>query len=207
MVYLSGEGGLDASFCIVASNGTMARAHLIDGLSTEQAFKNIRRLWIGYGLKWLYTDLPGVLAVLPCIEHVHISKRIPSGRRKAFFEALAGVNGIPCSPSLSTLSLNLGSNIDPSYECGSSAGVGAVYEIQRSRTAAGCPLQRVRLMRVPGSPPDTKELCHEYNADGVLVRKESLSVIMQELKKEWAKDGPGHDYMESIRRDSNPDFD
>lgn len=51
-----------------------------------------------------------------------------------------------------------------------------------------------------------KELCHEYNADGVLVRKESLLVIMPELQKEWAKHGPGHDYMESILRDSNPAF-
>ncbi|OJT07800.1 hypothetical protein TRAPUB_1315 [Trametes pubescens] len=71
VVYLSCEGNLEASFSIVASNGTMARACLIDGLSTGHAFKTIRRLWIDHGPKWLYTDLPGILTALPCIEYLH----------------------------------------------------------------------------------------------------------------------------------------
>lgn len=192
VVRLNGEGGLDASFRVVEQYdfpGSTPRTRFFDALSTGSAFEHIRKVWIEDGMEWLCVDLPCILTALPCVESIIITSYIPPDPRKAFFEALAvSPDGALSAPFLSTLVLDLGSGIGESHEIGD-VGVDGVYETQRSRAAAGYPLRRLIHVLPRGAAPPVN-ISREYNADGVLVRKEHLRVVLRELEEEWRRTGP-----------------
>lgn len=188
VVHLNGEDGLDASFGVVEHadadadpSGDTARSRLASALSVGPVFRTFHKLLIANKLKWLRQDLRWIITALPCIDSVIVHGKVEDhSRLLAFIKALevAPDATVPV-PSLSTLVLNGGtcSIADPPDTCGI-RGEGAIFEVQRSRAAAGRPLQRLAF-----ALGDTS---YEYDADGVLARVDAWPTILQEFEDKWA---------------------
>ncbi|OJT07794.1 hypothetical protein TRAPUB_1309 [Trametes pubescens] len=210
VLHLSAEDGLDASFGVFEFNhlaGIPGRARLADVLSSGHVFRNIQRLWIGARehLEWLYKDIGHILPALSTVEAIVIDGCMMPASFDALIKALAvSPDGtVQSAPSLSTLALYFGTRLTlkPPYELGS-VGVGAVYEMQRSRAAARHPLRRLIHLPHTGRRTAYHMFSFEFNAYGVLVCKEPYSVVLRDLEKTWTKDGPRHGHLALIDRDA-----
>ncbi|EIW51933.1 uncharacterized protein TRAVEDRAFT_53928 [Trametes versicolor FP-101664 SS1] len=210
----SADDGLDASFGLVTPNdtantppGATIAARLAKALYAGPAFRNIKNLRIGQHLAWLYHDIGRILCALPAVEAIMIDGcMLPTSFHALIEDLTVSPNGtVQFAPSLSILALDFGTvfRLKPPSEVElGSAGVGAVYEMQRSRAAAGHPLRRLIHFPEPIRREAHDRLAFEFDANGVLVRKEPWAVVLQELDKTWARDGFGHGrHLALIERD------
>ncbi|KAI0349906.1 hypothetical protein OH77DRAFT_1156412 [Trametes cingulata] len=176
---------------------------LAEQFSTRR-LSTIRRLWISWGMCWvLGVHHCSLLHYLPHIEFLVVTcaRTIGQFRLCTLAAVLEVLQDQPLAlPRLSTLAVDSGQikfiGRSDFHEC--------MRRIQRTRTAAGHPLRR--LILTDASHPrdwhrssfDLDLVCREYNADGLQVREDKMSVVYQELMAEWAQGMSMVDYQRLI---------